>query len=132
MSRGSYQRRVFITVLQHNEGYDWHLKYMKLFTGEAPGFWMHKMIKVRGKNHARVRKAQTSPGFKRRTLNTAQEVEVDYGEAAVAAAEQEIFDEDLEIVKQKYAVSYSLFYLTSSNLHNSIFFVFFFVRFSSF
>lgn len=112
MSRGSYQRRVYITVLQHNEGYRWHQKFMKLFTGEDPGYWWHKMVQERGKSLARTRKNQTSPGFKRRGPNTAHEVEVDYGPAAVEAAEQEVLQADLDNFKQKYAVScFRHFYL---------------------
>ncbi|XP_062714016.1 uncharacterized protein LOC134290827 [Aedes albopictus] len=37
MSRGSYQRRVYITVLQHNEDFSWHDKYMEMYTGQTAG-----------------------------------------------------------------------------------------------
>lgn len=86
MSRGSYQRRVYITALQHNENYAWHDKYMKIYTGEAPGFWMKKMIREKTKIAEQNKKIQQSSGFTRRKKTNYDEIEKDYGEDAVAAA----------------------------------------------
>lgn len=105
MSRGSYQRRVFITVLQHNDGYTWHDKYMHKYTGASPGFWMRKMIREKTTLHMHTKKIQSSSGFKRRKTVLYDEVETDYGEAAVAAAEQEQEAPfDIFEIKEKYQV----------------------------
>lgn len=105
MSRGSYQRRVIITVLQHNEGYAWHNKYMEAFTGEPPGYWMRKMIEVKYKSKERTRAAQSRPSFSRRSKNKTVEVEEDYGEAAVTAFEEATdVTIDIDQMKKSYEV----------------------------
>lgn len=105
MSRGSYQRRVYITVLQHNENYTWHDKYMESYTGERPGFYMKKMI--REKNYASefTKKIQKRPGFTRRKATNNEEIELDYGEDAVAAAEEAEAVYELSEVEEKYQVN---------------------------
>lgn len=100
MSRGSYQRRVYITVLQHNEGYRWHTKYMKQYTGEAPGFWMLKMINEKTKTHQRTKKSQTNPNFRRHKATGVAEIEKDYGEEAVEANEN-LMDTSLDVARMK-------------------------------
>lgn len=105
MSRGSYQRRVYITVLQHNEGYTWHNKHMETFTGEPPGHWMNKMIAVKSKALERTRAAQRRPNFTRRSKSKHLEIEKDYGEAAVVAFEEANDDaSNVNEIKQTYEV----------------------------
>lgn len=106
MSRGSYQRRVYITVLQHNDGYAWQDEYMHMFTGENPGFFMRKMIQERRKAFLRTKKTRSKPGFSRRKTVQYVEEEHDYGEEAVVAAEQRMNDPfDITKIELKYAVS---------------------------
>lgn len=109
MSRGSYQRRVYITILQHNDGYLWQDKYMRTFTGDDPGFFMRKMIEAKKGCSRRTKIARSKPTYCRRKVAQCHEEELDYGEEAVAAAEDlpnELFD--LSTLISKYEVnSYS-------------------------
>lgn len=79
---------------------------MEAFTGERPGYWMRKMVDVKSKALERTRAAQKHPQFSRRSKNRNDEVEKDYGEAAVAAFE-EASDEIIDVfeMKQRYEVS---------------------------
>lgn len=105
MSRGSYQRRVYITVLQHNEGYTWHDKYMHQYTGAYPGFWMRKMVREKSTIYLHSKKIRSSSSFKRRKTVHYDEVEADYGEEAVAAAEKQLeVPFDICKTKEKYQV----------------------------
>lgn len=105
MSRGSYQRRVYITVLQHNDDYTWHDKSMYEYTGACPGYWMRKMIREKATSHMHTKKNQSSSNFTRRKHVLYDEVQKDYGEEAVAAAEQELEAPfDFSKVKEKYQV----------------------------
>lgn len=70
-----------------NENYEWHNVYMEKFTGNAPGYWTQKMFAEKMKSLERSRKAQKNPNFRRRARYTQLEKEMDYGEAAVEAAE---------------------------------------------
>lgn len=107
MSRGSYQRRVQITALMCNEGYAWHDSYMETFTGQPPGFWTKKMFAEKTKSLERSRKTQKKTKFKRRSKNVPQEKEVDYGEEAVEAAENAMYENsniDVGELRLKYQV----------------------------
>ncbi|XP_062557727.1 uncharacterized protein LOC134222581 [Armigeres subalbatus] len=117
MSRGSYQRRVFITVLQHNEGYKWHDEYMYRYTGERPGYWLRRMFQRKNAAYMCTKKIQSSPGFVRRKPVAYEEIERDYGEDAVDAAEQNMSIEiDILALKKKYEMSESSKQLLLSDL----------------
>lgn len=120
MSRGSYQRRVYITVLQHNEGYKWQDKHMCQFTGENPGYWLRKMFQRKTASFLYTKKLQSSPGFVRRKPVSYDEVEKDYGEEAVEAIEKEMSEPyDTSNLKGKYEViklNIFSFYLNLPNI----------------
>ncbi|XP_062565836.1 uncharacterized protein LOC134228075 [Armigeres subalbatus] len=106
MSRGSYQRRVFITVLQHNDGYTWQEQHMRAFTGDDPGFFMQKMIQEKTMSSLRMKKARNKPGYCRRKVTQCIEVEHDYGEEAVTAMEEsEDVTHDCTTIESKYKVT---------------------------
>lgn len=84
MSRGSYQRRVYITGLQHNDGYNWQDSYMHMFTGENPGYFMRKIIQERNKAFLRTKRTRNKPGFSRQKTVQCVEEEHDYGDEAVS------------------------------------------------
>lgn len=108
MSRGSYQRRVQITALMCNEGYAWHEVYMKVFTGESPGFWTRKMFEQKSKSLERSRRARKNPNFTRRSKTAQLEKETDYGEAAVEEAENAAREHvvvDVDNMRLKYQVN---------------------------
>lgn len=105
MSRGSYQRRVHITVLQHNEHFTWHDKYMEMYTGERPGFYMKKMIREKTISSEFTKKTQKRPGFTRRKATYYDEIELDYGEDAVTAAEEAQTAFELPGMEAKYQVN---------------------------
>ncbi|XP_062700712.1 uncharacterized protein LOC115253741 isoform X2 [Aedes albopictus] len=90
MSRGSYQRRVYITVLQHNEGYKWHDRSMFEYTGENPGYWLRRLFQRKTASFLYTKKMQNSSGFVRRKPVPYDEIEKDYGVDAVEASEQEM------------------------------------------
>lgn len=105
MSRGSYQRRVYITVLQHNEDFSWHDKYMEMYTGECPGFYMKKMIREKTNASLHTKKIQQRPGFSRRKTTSYDEIELDYGEDAVCAMEEAQSVFNVSEMEAKYLVS---------------------------
>lgn len=106
MSRGSYQRRVYVTVLQHNEGYQWHNKHMHKYTGEHPGYWLRKMFQRKTESFLYTKQMENNPGFVRRKPVSYDEIEKDYGIDAVEAAEQEMnISSDPSNMHQIYEVS---------------------------
>nr|XP_029712209.1 uncharacterized protein LOC109417398 [Aedes albopictus] len=116
MSRGSYQRRVFITVLQHNDGFSWQDKYMHLFTGDDPGHFMKKMIEEKHNCLNRTKKAANKPGFSRRKAQCIEE-EHDYGEDAVNAIEDPVNQAyDYSTIESKYELSEATRELLRSSL----------------
>lgn len=89
MSRGSYQRRVWITALQHNEGYSWHSKYMLQFAGCGPGAVLRKFVEERNQLKLSQEKSKLRPGYSRKAAKPTVE-EKDYGEEALAKNEIQI------------------------------------------
>nr|XP_029732893.1 uncharacterized protein LOC115268861 [Aedes albopictus] len=107
MSRGSYQRRVQITALMCNEGYLWHETHMETFTGDVPGYWTKKMFSEKTRALELTRRARKSPNYSRRSKNALREKEVDYGEEAVEAAENEARETmaiDINTMRNKYKI----------------------------
>lgn len=104
MSRGSYQRRVWITALQHNEGYDWHEKYMRLFAGCGPGLALEKFVNECERMKAASEKSKLRPNYCRRSTKHVAE-ERDYGEVALALNETSIdIEKDIPVKMQSYTV----------------------------
>lgn len=117
MSRGSYQRRVYITVLQHNEGYKWHDRSMFEYTGENPGYWLRRLFQRKTASFLYTKKMQNSSGFVRRKPVPYDEIEKDYGVDAVEASEQEMnIIVDASSMKRMYEVFYCILLLTFSNI----------------
>lgn len=87
MSRGSYQRRVWITALQHNEGYSWHSKYMPRFAGCGPGASLEKFVADREQLRLAQEKTKLRPGYCRKASKSTVVEERDYGEAALSMIE---------------------------------------------
>lgn len=109
-SRGSYQRRVIITTLQHNEGYTWHSTSMKKFIGSDPPKLIFKFAEEQERLKAATLVSKKRPDFNRKPINIS-EIERDYGETAVAVASREIdVEEEIPAAKQKYIARISGLY----------------------
>lgn len=105
MSRGSYQRRVWITVLQHNEGYKWQYAGLLQFAGCTPGKLLEQMIHEKLKLKEATIKSKNRPEYTRKQAKV-NAVDRDYGLHAIEAAERVYEFENTESsMIQKYQVS---------------------------
>lgn len=104
MSRGSYQRRVMITVLQHNDDYEWHHEGLRKFAGCKPGKLLKDMIDEKHRHKEATMKSKSRPDYCRKSSRL-NEVERDYGIQAIEAAERVEEYEKMETnLVQKYQV----------------------------
>lgn len=100
MSRGSYQRRLWITVLQHNEGYEWHYEGLQKFAACTPCSFLQKMVEQKEKLKQATIKSKSRPEYSRKPAKQS-EIDRDYGPQAVEAAEriQEFEKSPVDVVK---------------------------------
>lgn len=115
MSRGSYQRRVWITALQHNEGYSWHYNCLEDFAGCRPGRLLDDFVKERERLKSASFKSKQRPSYCRRSSKPTP-VERDYGEIAVAVTDGLIdFEKMKPIIIQSFIVSNGFMCASKSN-----------------
>lgn len=104
MSRGSYQRRVWITVLQHNEGYEWQYEGLEKFSACTPCSFLQKMIDDKQRLKEATVKSKSRPEYSRKPTKQT-EADKDYGTQAVEAAERIQEFEKMNVnITQMYSV----------------------------
>lgn len=76
-----------------------------MYTGESPGFYMKKMIREKTYLSEHNREIQKRPGFTRRKPTNYDDIELDYGEDAVAAVEEAQTVFSLSVMEENYKVN---------------------------
>ncbi|XP_055531248.1 uncharacterized protein LOC129722058 isoform X3 [Wyeomyia smithii] len=104
MNRGSYQRRVWVTTLEHNEVGRWHLNCMDVFAGCHPGRVYDELMEERERLRDASYKSRKRPDFSRKPSKSTP-VEKDNGENAVTEAQRIM---DIENIKPIVIQSFCL------------------------
>uniref|UniRef100_A0A8D8GUB1 (northern house mosquito) hypothetical protein n=1 Tax=Culex pipiens TaxID=7175 RepID=A0A8D8GUB1_CULPI len=120
MSRGSYEMRVKITVLHKNDKYSWHTKYMEMFVGMGPGYWLRKMFREKEGTRRRTNASRSRPGYRRKKAksSTQPEADCDYGLVAVERMEERTTNNEMD--KPKIRALYTLSKDSQTSLKTSI------------